>query len=541
MKNRIVSISLAVALVLSVGLIGCGGEEIPEYNLTISTTEGAEVTTPGEGTSTYDEGTVVNLVAEAEEGYRFVNWTGDVGTIANVNAARTTITMNDSYSITANFEEIPPIRYNLTISSTTGGSVTTPGEGTFTYDAGTVIDLLAEAEEGYQFARWTGNVDTVANINAASTTIAMNGNYSITANFVAEGAVYFADPNLEAAVRAAIGEPTGPIYPRDLEWLISLRAEERGISDLTGLEHATRLTELHLWDNQIRDISPLANFSKVTGLGLSGHQISDISLLANLTNLTELNLCRNQISDISPLANLINLNDLLLGANQISDIAPLANLTSLTKLRLKDNQISDISPLANLTSLTSLRLSWNQISDISPLANLSSLTSLVLSYNQISDISPLANLTYLTELWLWDNQISDISPLANLTSLTELRLTGNQISDISPLANLTNLTELYLSDNQISDISPLANLTSLTELSLKFNQISDISSLANLTSLTGLYLWGNQISDISPLVYNEGLSEGDKVYLTGNPLSTDSVNTYIPQLEARGVIIEYYN
>jgi len=47
---------------------------------------------------------VVNLVAEAEEGYQFGNWTGDVGTIADVNAAATNITMNDDYSITANFE-----------------------------------------------------------------------------------------------------------------------------------------------------------------------------------------------------------------------------------------------------------------------------------------------------------------------------------------------------------------------------------------------------------------------------------------------------
>ena len=37
------------------------------------------------------------------EGYRFVEWTGDVGTIADVYAATTTITMNGDYSITANF------------------------------------------------------------------------------------------------------------------------------------------------------------------------------------------------------------------------------------------------------------------------------------------------------------------------------------------------------------------------------------------------------------------------------------------------------
>jgi hypothetical protein len=45
----------------------------------------------------------VELVAEADEGYQFVEWTGDVRTIGDVNAANTTITMSDDYSITANF------------------------------------------------------------------------------------------------------------------------------------------------------------------------------------------------------------------------------------------------------------------------------------------------------------------------------------------------------------------------------------------------------------------------------------------------------
>jgi hypothetical protein len=49
----------------------------------------------------------------------------------------------------------------------------------------------------------------------------------------------------------------------------------------------------------------------------------------------------------------------------------------------------------------------------------------------------------------------------------------------------------------------------------------------------------NNISDISPLVENSGISAGDFVGLSGNPLSTDSINVYIPQLEARGVIVDY--
>jgi hypothetical protein len=153
---------------------------VRQYNLTTSSTAGGTVTTPGVGTFTYDAGTVVNLVATPNTGYRFVNWTGNVGTIANVNAASTTITMNGDYSITANFIR----QYNLTTSSTAGGTVTTPGMGTFTYDAGTVVSLVATPTSGYRFVNWTGNVGTIANVNAASTTITMNGDYSITANFV---------------------------------------------------------------------------------------------------------------------------------------------------------------------------------------------------------------------------------------------------------------------------------------------------------------------------------------------------------------------
>jgi hypothetical protein len=152
------------------------------YHLTISSNAGGLVTAPGEGIFAYCESEVVNLVAEAESGYSFGNWTGDVGTIADANDATTTINMNGDYFITASFVQITP-QFNLTISSTAGGTVTAPGEGTFTYDQGTGVNLVAEAEEGYQFVNWTGDVDAIAHVDAASTNITMNSDYSITANF----------------------------------------------------------------------------------------------------------------------------------------------------------------------------------------------------------------------------------------------------------------------------------------------------------------------------------------------------------------------
>jgi hypothetical protein len=99
------------------------GEPPGTYHLTISSAAGGLVTSPGEGTFAYCESEVVNLVTEADACYEFVEWTGDVGTIGNVNAASTNITMDSDYFITANFAKIS---YDLTTDSTAGGSITTP-------------------------------------------------------------------------------------------------------------------------------------------------------------------------------------------------------------------------------------------------------------------------------------------------------------------------------------------------------------------------------------------------------------------------------
>ena len=75
--------------------------------------------------------------------------------------------------------------YTLTISSTAGGTVTTPGEGTFKYPAGTVVQLAASVDEGYEFRGWVGG--GIADRSSASTTVSVEANYLITATFGTEG------------------------------------------------------------------------------------------------------------------------------------------------------------------------------------------------------------------------------------------------------------------------------------------------------------------------------------------------------------------
>ena len=108
-----------------------------------------------------------------------------------------------------------PAQDSLTISSTEGGEVIIPGEGTFTFDTGTMVDLVAVTEEGYYFVDWSGDVDTVASVFAATTTITMNADYSVMANFVA--ALEFSlNPDIGVAIRGDIGE-RGYLFPSDVQ------------------------------------------------------------------------------------------------------------------------------------------------------------------------------------------------------------------------------------------------------------------------------------------------------------------------------------
>jgi hypothetical protein len=84
-----------------------------------------------------------------------------------------------------------------------------------------------------------------------------------------------------------------------------------------------------------------------------------------------------------------------------------------------------------------------------------------------------------------------------------------------------------------------SDLGNLTSLSAAGKGISDLSGLGNCTKLTFLDLNSNRISDIKPLVDNPGLRRGDTVDLTRNPLSSSSINRYIPALERRGVTVYY--
>ena len=391
------------------------------------------------------------------------------------------------------------------------------------------------------------------------------------------------DPNLAAVVRDTLGlAPNSLITRQTLQRLTSLNAASYRVSEITGqeskirnisgLEHATRLTELWLPGNQIRDIGPLAGLTQLRTLDLENNQIRDIGPLAGLTQLRTLNMWNNPITDFRPLTRLKQLSALVANVRQVRDLQDHVDLIRLTELQLNGDgqQIRDTHLLANLTQLTILQVSFAQVRDLSFLRNLTRLEKLSLRGNQLSDLKPIVGLKQLKRLYIHNNQIRNLQPLTGLKQLTELDIAHNQVHDVSPLAGLVNLEDLRLIGNPIQDASPLSNLPKLryvdieipgeivnipdanlaaavrkalglgrnapitkqamqrlTELDARESQIKNLMGLEHATRLRGLEVRKNQIRNIRPLAKLKSLQ---RLILDQNSVSDISPIANMTQL-----------
>ena len=209
------------------------------------------------------------------------------------------------------------------------------------------------------------------------------------------------DPNLRSALREALSLSSNqPITQARMRSLTNLSADRRGIKDLTGLEHATNLTFLHVGYNEIRNLQPLKGLTRLNRLYIFGNR---------------------GITNIEPLRNLSALAAFNGGGCRITNLDPIRKLTALTSVAIHyQGELKNIEPLANLTQLRNLHADGNQIADIRPLANLIQLRELRLNRNRIVDVNPLANLVNLDKLWIENNLIVDHSPLDGL-SISDFR------------------------------------------------------------------------------------------------------------------------
>lgn len=143
----------------------------PQYTVVTNTSPANAGIVSGAGT--YDRGSNVTVIATANNGYTFSNWT-EGNTVVSSNSSYTFI-LSSSKELTANFS---PNSYTLSVTAVNGTVTKSPEQSNYIF--GTQVQLTATPNTGYSFIGWSGNASGSTN----PMTVTMDGNKSIIANFL---------------------------------------------------------------------------------------------------------------------------------------------------------------------------------------------------------------------------------------------------------------------------------------------------------------------------------------------------------------------
>ncbi|MBQ6307977.1 MAG: InlB B-repeat-containing protein [Bacteroidales bacterium] len=147
-----------------------------EYTIT-ATAEPEEGGTVN-GFGGYNNGDECTLTATANEGYEFLNWTKEDGTIVSTEPVYA-FTVTETAAFVAHFQIKS---YTITIAANPNNGGTVDGGGTYEY--GQSCTVHATEANGYHFVNWTENDGQVS--SSAEYTFIVTGDRDLVANFSAE-------------------------------------------------------------------------------------------------------------------------------------------------------------------------------------------------------------------------------------------------------------------------------------------------------------------------------------------------------------------
>jgi len=170
-----------------------------QYTVTLLSIPSVGGTTSGSGA--FNSGASVTVIATANSGYTFTNWTEN-GTAVSTNASYT-FTISGNRTLVANFTAGVPTQYTVTLSSTPSTGGTTSGGGTF--NSGSSVTVTATPNSGYTFTNWTENGIVVT--SSISYQFTISGNRTLVANFTTVVPIQYTVTLL--AIPAAGGNTSG--------------------------------------------------------------------------------------------------------------------------------------------------------------------------------------------------------------------------------------------------------------------------------------------------------------------------------------------
>ncbi|MDY6834862.1 MAG: SBBP repeat-containing protein [Chloroflexota bacterium] len=221
---------------------------INTHTLTMSSV-GDGSTSPVSGSHTYDYDTVVPITATPSDGWQFVRWKGDVD---SPTSSSTTVTMDDDKTVTATFAQ----EVQMLTMSTNGSGTTTPESGSHSYAKDDIVDITADPADGWEFANWTGDV---ADPDSSSTTVAMDSDKTVTANFV------LATYTLSISVNGdGTTDPQPGQYSHDANTEVVITATPDSGWKFTGWAGDVTDTSPEITVEMTSDMTVVANFAEKT-------------------------------------------------------------------------------------------------------------------------------------------------------------------------------------------------------------------------------------------------------------------------------------
>jgi len=200
------------------------------------------------------------------------------------------------------------------------------------------------------------------------------------------------------------------------------------------------------YDDVLDDYVPTTNIDTVTTLDVSDSSISDLTGLEDFTALTELSCGLNNLSSLDISANTA-LTILYCESSNLSSLDVSAN-TALVELDCSENNLSSLDTTTN-TALTDLNCESNNISNLDISTN-TALINLHCGYNNLNGLNVTSN-TALEQLFCQNTTISSLNVSAN-TALTRLVCTNNNLTNLDVSFN-TALINFNCQNNNLSSLN----------------------------------------------------------------------------------------
>eukprot|EP00040_Diaphanoeca_grandis_P014988 m.76181 g.76181 ORF g.76181 m.76181 type:complete len:307 (+) comp24869_c0_seq2:184-1104(+) len=207
------------------------------------------------------------------------------------------------------------------------------------------------------------------------------------------------------------------VKPIGLDLLATCSCQQRRRKEETAEQYVQRLTHIGLAKRGITSMDGIQHASNVSALYLYDNTIPAIIGLQSCRYLTQLFLQRNKITKMEGLSNCTKLKKLHLGHNRITVIEGIEKLTELREMHIEHQVLPAgeklvFDPRCTIGikhCLTVLNIAGNRVDDLGDLAQLKALSTLNLSDNFVRSIKEIINV------------------MKNNSKLIELRISGNPI------------------------------------------------------------------------------------------------------------------